>query len=229
MATITLFKFSAGQNEPLISPASSNESPKLTSLSLSSSPITFPSILAQIKRLEKRTFPKEEAMDFDVELKKRNTELIVLLDTSPPADFLAAATAEANRKPARSLLSIETHHGKGKSSPEPESEASSAHEPSALIVAYILHARSSGASLLHKVCVAEKYRRRGLAQELLKSLKSKLETQGCEKIQLWVDWQREGAIQLYKTLDFRRVDGARDYYGSGRHGIKMACDLNWVW
>ena len=38
-----------------------------------------PSVMAQIKRAEKKTFPKSEALDFDIELKKQNTEMIVVL------------------------------------------------------------------------------------------------------------------------------------------------------
>lgn len=37
-------------------------------------------IVAMVKHAEKRTFPRHEIFDFDTELRKRNTELIVILD-----------------------------------------------------------------------------------------------------------------------------------------------------
>lgn len=182
-------------------------------------------MLAQIKQLEKRTFPKNEAMDFEAELKKRNTELIVVLDTSPPSEAISLKTTQASRRPPKSLLDSEKNHD-----PSSKDDTLSLDQTSpTLIVAYVLHARSAGTSLVHKVCVAEKYRRRGIARQLLTMPKTKLEGQGCERIQLWVDWQRDSAIDLYKSVGFRRVDGARDYYGVDRHGIKMVMDLNWVW
>ncbi|KAL9035167.1 MAG: hypothetical protein Q9180_005004 [Flavoplaca navasiana] len=39
-------------------------------------------ILEQVKHAERKTFPRNEAFDFDLELKKRNTELIVVMDDS---------------------------------------------------------------------------------------------------------------------------------------------------
>lgn len=42
-------------------------------------------ILNQIKHAEKKMFPRSEALDFDLELKKRNTELVVVLDMVTPS------------------------------------------------------------------------------------------------------------------------------------------------
>ena len=204
----------------------------LTELQLTSSPISMDDILTQVKRLEKRTFPKAEAMDFDIELQKRNTELIIVLDCSPPEEAVNFTISEANRQAPKSLLPTDSASLDQSVSKAVQSSASdiySSQVKEALVVAYILHARSAGASLLHKVCVAEKYRRQGIAKQLLTIFKTKLETQGCERIQLWVDWQRDGAIKLYTSVGFRRTDAARDYYGAGRHGVKMAVDLTWVW
>ncbi|MCJ1229109.1 hypothetical protein MMC12_005774 [Toensbergia leucococca] len=38
------------------------------------------SLLAQVKFTEKKTFPRNEALDFDIELYKRNTKLVIVLD-----------------------------------------------------------------------------------------------------------------------------------------------------
>ncbi|KAI4191187.1 MAG: hypothetical protein L6R41_000233 [Letrouitia leprolyta] len=49
-------------------------------------------ILDQVKHAEKKVFPRSEALDFDIESKKRNAEVIVVLDTagSSPTPRLAA-------------------------------------------------------------------------------------------------------------------------------------------
>ena len=233
MATTKLYDLVSGSNvadsTDLVAPKGHGQ---LRELQLASSPISMDDILAQVKRLEKRTFPKAEAMDFDVELQKRNTELIVVLDCSPPNEAINFTISEANRQPPKSLLPVDpetSDQSVSQSLQSSESDMYSSQVKTALVVAYILHARSAGASLLHKVCVTEKYRRQGIAKQLLTIFKTKLESQGCERIQLWVDWQRDGAIKLYTSVGFRRTDGARDYYGAGRHGVKMAVDLNWVW
>ena len=147
-----------------------------------------PTLLNQIKRIEREAFPKNEAMDFDFELKKRNTEMIVVLArVDDDVDMTSAPVA-----------------------------------------GYLLHARVNGIALLHKLCVADVYRRRGIGKALLDRMRSNVETQGCQRIQLWVEFNRP-AIALYTSMGFRVTDQARDYYGLGRHGNKMVCDLNYVW
>ena len=146
-------------------------------------------LIEQVKRAEKRTFPKEEAMNFDMELKKRNTDMWIVVNQEEDED--------SNR-------------------PAP-------------VVAYMLIARVHGVALLHKICVMEGYQRRGLARAMISKSKDRLCAQGCEKIQLWVDYQRIPAIRLYTSLGFKDVDRSRDYYGPGRHGLQMVSELNYIW
>lgn len=42
--------------------------------------IPIADVLDQLKRAERKNFPRHEILDFDLELKKKNTELIVVLD-----------------------------------------------------------------------------------------------------------------------------------------------------
>ena len=99
----------------------------------------------------------------------------------------------------------------------------------ATVAGYMLHARVHGVALLQKICVDDVYQRRGIARSMMTRLKSNLESQGCQKIQLWVDFKRPPAISLYTALGFRNTDQSRDYYGPGRHGMKMVLDLNYIW
>jgi len=145
-------------------------------------------LLDQVKRAERKTFPRDEAMDFDMELKKRNTELVVVLT--------AQESSEDNEY---------------------------------TLAGYLVYARLHGIALLHKVCVLEGHQRQGIARSMLSRLKDRLQGQGCERLQLWVDEARKPARALYESLGFKTSDKARDYYGPGRTGIKMVLDLNSVW
>lgn len=138
-------------------------------------------ILAQVVRAEKKAFPKIEVFDFDRELRKRNTELICLLDFANPNE--------------------------------------------AYVAAYLVYVRIQRTTLLHKICVLEKFRRQGIARKLLQKLQDELKAQGCEEIQLWVDEARIPARSLYASIGFEEMDRVDDYYGPGRTGIKMALQL----
>ena len=145
----------------------------------------LPNLLDQVKRVEKRIFPRDEALDFDYELKKRNTEMIIVLE-----------------------------------------ETVNNHECG--LAAYLVYARLHGVVLVHKVCVLDRYQRQGVATAMLSWLKGKLQGQGCQKLQLWVDEARIPARSLYESLGFRIADRAKDYYVPGRTGIKMVLSLNLV-
>lgn len=138
------------------------------------------SIVDQVKHAEKKNFPRNEVLDFDTELKKRNTELIVVLD-----------------------------HVK----------------PSAVVAAYAVYASTFQLHLLHKLCVLENYRRRGLARKMLLSYHEKLAIRGCSKVQLWVDEERTPARSLYESLGFEKVGRVENYYGPNRTALRMVLQM----
>ncbi|KAL8746357.1 MAG: hypothetical protein Q9184_007756 [Pyrenodesmia sp. 2 TL-2023] len=118
-----------------------------------------PLILHQIKHAEKKLFPRNEALDFDQELRKRNSELIAVLEC-----------VEASSVP--------------------------------VVAAYAVFVHTPPLALLHKICVLEKYRRRGIAAQMLSVHHRSLALRACGKVQLWVDEQRIAARHLYENLGF---------------------------
>ncbi|KAI4126941.1 MAG: hypothetical protein LQ338_003463 [Usnochroma carphineum] len=65
----------------------------------------IPLILDQVKHAERKVFPRNEAFDFDTELKKRSTELMVVLDAIETAtDPVVVAYAVYNFTPQAVLL-----------------------------------------------------------------------------------------------------------------------------
>ena len=139
------------------------------------------SLVNQVKKIEKKNFPRFEALDFDMELKKRSTELAVVLDQSFPLGVL--------------------------------------------IKGYLVWNRLQKAAFLHKICVAERYRRGGIARQMILRLEARLRSQGCTNVQLWVDDARAPAKFMYQSLGFSEIDRVEDYYSPGRTGIKMKLDL----
>ncbi|RAL09315.1 GNAT family N-acetyltransferase [Aspergillus homomorphus CBS 101889] len=142
-------------------------------------------ILAQIARVEKKSFPANEGMSFGEELwrKKPNTRV------------LYATTAQT----------------------------SSASPP--VVLAYAVYVRQKGLALLHKVCVAESYRRQGVGVQLMDYVRTRLQKEGCQYIQLWVDKDRAPARALYVRSGYQEREEIPDYYGPGRTGIRMVLDL----
>jgi axial budding pattern protein 2 len=137
-------------------------------------------LLTEVKRIEKKTFPSSEAIDFETELKKRNTKVVL------------AVIGDGQ--------SIEA-------------------------VGYLLYLRMKRIVLLHKICVSQAHRQRGIGKALISSLRSRQENEGADCIQLWVDEDRAPARALYASLGFGQVDRCIDYYGPGRTGLKMLLKL----
>ncbi|KAL2011768.1 hypothetical protein VTN00DRAFT_4486 [Thermoascus crustaceus] len=142
-------------------------------------------ILARIARVEKKTFPSNEAFDFSADLwrKKPNTRVLYATGASPSTG-----------------------------APSP-------------LVAYAVYVRQKGAALLHKVCVAEPFRRRGVGQKLMDHIRQRLQREGCQYIQLWVDKAREPARALYARCGFEEREEIDNYYAPGRTGIRMVLNL----
>ncbi|KAI9847135.1 MAG: hypothetical protein M1838_000992 [Thelocarpon superellum] len=136
--------------------------------------------LQAIKLIERKTFPTNEALDLDNELKKRNTVLLL----------------------AQGEQSVQAD-----------------------VVAYLIYARNRRLALLHKLCVVESFRRRGLAKLMLHHLHQTLLDQGCTQVQLWVDEARAPAKCLYDACGFEVVQCVENYYGPGRTGLKMILAL----
>lgn len=146
-------------------------------------------LIHQVQHVEKKTFSRREAMDFNTELQKRNLDLVIIVDDSGVVT------------PVRPKL-----------------------------VAYLVfvHLKAGNAVLLHKVCVSEEYRGRGIARTVLETQAERLKKQGCTRIQLWVDAGNVPARRLYEVLGLEEVSKVNDYYAVGRTGVQMLWRLSSV-
>ncbi|KAF2467013.1 uncharacterized protein BDR25DRAFT_305825 [Lindgomyces ingoldianus] len=89
------------------------------------------------------------------------------------------------------------------------------------LVGYLVYIRMKRLALLHKICVVEHERRKGIGKSLIHSLVLRLKKGGCRSIHLWVDEGRDQARALYKSFEFQQMDRCADYYGPGRTGLRM--------
>lgn len=137
------------------------------------------SIIAQISRIERRTFPTAEAFDFNMSFwkQKPNTRVI---------------------------------YG----------------EHTTKLVAYAVYVRMKDTALLHKVCVEESNRGRGVGTQLMAYIECRLRKEGCRTVHLWVDEGRHAAHRLYSRCGYKELSTVENYYGNGRTGIKMVFDLD---
>jgi ribosomal protein S18 acetylase RimI-like enzyme len=166
-----------------MSQAPSDPPPMLSGIYLkdlaSFSPKERQSIVEKVAKIEKKTFPSSEAFDFNTELKKKNTNMVLAMAEGEPGQ----------------------------------------------LVGYLVYLRMKRLALLHKICVVEQEREKGVGRCLIHSLLHHLEKGGCTSIQLWVDEARKPARALYQTFGFQQVDRCLDYYGPGRTGLKMQLSI----
>lgn len=89
------------------------------------------------------------------------------------------------------------------------------------LVAYLVYQRMKRVVWLHKLCVVEQERQRGIGRCLVHALRHHMEKGGSESIQLWVDEHRGPARALYEACGFRQVEIRPAYYAPGRAGLKL--------
>lgn len=137
-------------------------------------------LLNAIKQVEKRTFPSNEALDFNMELPKRITSLY-------------CAFTQIGKK-------LE-------------------------LLGYIVYGRSKLVTRVHKVCVVEEQRGKGIGKWMLGLVLADLKKGGAGTVDLWVDKNREVARRLYITCGFGERETVENYYSRGRDAIRMAIEL----
>lgn len=134
-----------------------------------------PAIADKVTKLEKKIFPAIEHFNYDVELKKKNTGLLLVFR-------------------------------------EDDDEK---------LIAYLVYQRIKRLAWLHKLCVVEQERQKGVAKALIQSFSYQMEKGGCDTVFLWVDESRKPARALYSSCGFQQSERRPDYYGPGRTALKL--------
>jgi ribosomal protein S18 acetylase RimI-like enzyme len=93
-------------------------------------------------------------------------------------------------------------------------------------IAYCVCVRWRRTFLLHKLCVAERFRGQGIGKLLMREVLDRAEQEGCDVLELWVDQSRIIALNLYVRSGLEEQCLVSDYYGPGRTGIKMSIQFS---
>jgi GNAT superfamily N-acetyltransferase len=92
-------------------------------------------------------------------------------------------------------------------------------------IAYCVCVRWHRKLLLHKICVAERFRGQSIGKLLMHGVMDRAEQETCDFLELWVDQSRMVARNLYLQSGLEEQCHVHDYYGPGRTGIKMSLQL----
>ncbi|RYN57084.1 hypothetical protein AA0118_g7964 [Alternaria tenuissima] len=142
-------------------------------------PKTRSTVADKVAKLERKVFPAIEHFNYDVELKKKNTGLLLVFK-------------------------------------EDDTDK---------LIAYLVYQRMKRLAWLHKLCVIEQERGRGIGKALIYYLRRQMGKGGCNKIFLWVDESRGHARALYDLCGFQQSECRPDYYGPGRTALKLELEL----
>lgn len=131
-------------------------------------------------------------------------------------DVLAAIQSLERRTfPSSECLSILTETAKR------NTQVLYAVSSSSNVVGYLIYINTTSGIRIHKVCVAEKFRRQHIATRLIQEVCA-LVQKGWKDIDLWVDEARLPARRCYAKCGFEQAgDVVLDYYGPGRNGLRM--------
>lgn len=88
--------------------------------------------------------------------------------------------------------------------------------------------KASSSVMLHKICITKSWRRRGIADAMIRGEIERLKTRGCHRVSLWVRQNNIPAMALYKHLGFKQISKVEDYYGEGLAGLHMILELQTV-
>lgn len=94
------------------------------------------------------------------------------------------------------------------------------------IQAYAVCVRFRQTMLLHKPCVAEAWRCRGLGKYLMNEILQRARSQFCRYIEPWVEESQVAAKHSYLKCGILEMQITSDYYVVGRHAVKMALKLD---
>ena len=92
-------------------------------------------------------------------------------------------------------------------------------------IALVRHHKRSVSGRLYSLAVHPDYRARGIGNRLLQKTLAELVARGAKRVFLEVEQANKAALNLYERHGFRSIGTLPDYYGPGRPGVHMVCEL----
>ena len=92
-------------------------------------------------------------------------------------------------------------------------------------IALVRHHKKGMSGRIYSLAVSDTCRGRKIGRQLMQRLIHELSSRGVRRAYLEVEQANTGAVKLYETLGFRSLGPLPDYYGEGRNGWHMVCDV----
>ncbi len=86
---------------------------------------------------------------------------------------------------------------------------------------FIIGFASGGTGFIYTLDVHPDYRRKGVGAMLVQALEEKLRIQEVKRIRLEAALNNPAALALYRKAGYREGEMLRNYYGHGKHAVRM--------
>lgn len=94
-------------------------------------------------------------------------------------------------------------------------------EPQAKILGFIIGYASGTAGAVYTLDVHPLYRRLGIAKALIAALEKELKAEGAKAVRLEAALEKPETMELYRKAGYRERELVRNYYGRGKHAVRM--------
>jgi ribosomal-protein-alanine N-acetyltransferase len=101
-------------------------------------------------------------------------------------------------------------------------------QPEKKVLGFVMGYASGKAGAVYTLDVHPEYRRMGLGLKLIIALEEELYALGAETIRLEAARDNPEAIQLYRKAGYQERELVRNYYGRGKHALRMYKSLRLI-
>jgi ribosomal-protein-alanine N-acetyltransferase len=93
--------------------------------------------------------------------------------------------------------------------------------PEKKVLGFVMGYTSGRAGAVYTLDVHPDYRRMGIGSSLISALEAELQALGAESVRLEAATEAPEAIDLYRKAGYREREIVRNYYGAGKHALRM--------
>ncbi len=94
-------------------------------------------------------------------------------------------------------------------------------EPEKKVLGFIMGYTSGKAGAVYTLDVHPNCRRKGIGSKLILALEEKLALLGADTIRLEAALEKPEAVELYRKAGYQERELVRNYYGRGKHAVRM--------
>lgn len=94
-------------------------------------------------------------------------------------------------------------------------------EPLEKVMGFIIGYANGSDGAVYTLDVHPLFRRRGLGSKLVMALEEKLIRLGAKAVHLEAALENPGSVELYRKVGYQEHEQIRNYYGQGKHAVRM--------